>query len=415
MEGARRRSARQRRRLRWRAVSQPPLAIAFFAQDFPPKVGGTHVYNQELARRLHERGHRVRVFTWTTGNAGEAEADAAQPFPVHRQPFARPGRGISESGVADFLASGRPDLAFVSGGSGALSRVVRTATARLPTVVSVHDLRDKGRHRGRFGRWRVRWRYGFDGAARLTANSEHTRRRLLELGVPAAKVALVYPGVDTQRFRPDPAAGEQARKELGLEGADVLLTVSRLAPNKGHLRVLEVLPALRRRFPKLVYVIVGDGGMRGTLAQRAAALGLEEAVVFTGRVPDVRPLYHACDVFVMASTPHGSGGKAGEGFGMAYVEAGACGKPAVASASGGGGEIVVDGQTGLVVDPEDASALNTALASLLADPERARAFGESARERVLRFDWEHGTAALERVLYAAAGQSRGRGHQRDGL
>ena len=74
---------------------------------------------------------------------------------------------------------------------------------------------------------------------------------------------------------------------------------------------------------------------------------------------------------------------------MAYVEAGACGKPAVASASGGGGEIVVDGETGRVVDPEDAAALEAALASLLADPERARAFGERARERVLRFDWSH--------------------------
>jgi phosphatidylinositol alpha-1,6-mannosyltransferase len=154
-----------------------------------------------------------------------------------------------------------------------------------------------------------------------------------------------------------------------------------------------------------VYVIVGDGGMRGALERRAAELGLQGAVVFTGRVPDVRPFYHACDVFVMASTTHGPGGKAGEGFGMAYVEAGACGRPAVASASGGGGEIVVDGETGCVVDPEDARALETALAWLLADPERVRALGERARERVLRFDWEHGVAALERVLYTAARQA----------
>ena len=153
--------------------------------------------------------------------------------------------------------------------------------------------------------------------------------------------------------------------------------------------------------------------MRGALERRTAELDLKGAVVFTGRVPDVRPFYQACDVFVMASTPHGDGGKAGEGFGMAYVEAGACGRPAVASASGGGGEIVVDGQTGCVVDPEDAPALEAALASLLADPERARALGERARARVLRFDWEHGVAALERVLYAAARQPGGRGA--DGL
>jgi phosphatidylinositol alpha-1,6-mannosyltransferase len=294
----------------------------------------------------------------------------------------------------------------VSGGSGALSRVVHAAAALVPTVVSVHDLRDMRRRRGRLGRWRARSRYGFDRATALTANSEHTRRRLLELGVAASKVEIVYPGVDTQRFCPDRLAGEQARKELGLEGALVLLTVSRLAPNKGHLLVLEALASLRRRFERLVYVIVGEGGMRGALERRTAELGLEGSVVFTGRVPDVRPLYHACDVFVMASTTHGSGGKAGEGFGMAYAEAGACGKPAVASASGGGGEIVVDGETGRVVDPDDAEALAAALTSLLVEPERARAFGERARERVLRFDWSHGVAVLERVLRAAAGSTR---------
>jgi phosphatidylinositol alpha-1,6-mannosyltransferase len=378
-------------------------------------VGGTHVYNHELARRLHERGHRVRVFTWETESPGAAESDAALPFPVHRQAFSRPGRSLASAGIAGFIASGRPDLAFVSGGSGALALVVRAAAARVPTVVSVHDLRDKGRRRGRLGRWRARWRYGFDRAARLTANSEHTRRRLLELGVAAAKVELVYPGVDTQRFRPDREAGEQARKDLGLSGAQVLLTVSRLAPNKGHQRVLEVLPALRRRFPELVYVIAGDGKLRDALERRVAELDLRGAVVFTGRVPDVRPFYHACDVFVMASTPHGAGGKAGEGFGMAYVEAGACGKPAVASASGGGGEIVVDGETGRVVDPEDATALEAALASLFADPERARALGESARERVLRFDWEHGATALERALHAVSDRSGGRGGENQGL
>ena len=133
-------------------MSETPLAIAFFAQDFPPHVGGTHVYNEELARRLHERGHRVCVFTWTAAEPGVAAADAAQPFRVHRQPFSRPGRGISPAGVAEALLRWRPDVAFVSGGSGALSRVVHAAAALVPTVVSVHDLRDMRHRRGRLGR-----------------------------------------------------------------------------------------------------------------------------------------------------------------------------------------------------------------------------------------------------------------------
>ena len=87
---------------------------------------------------------------------------------------------------------------------------------------------------------------------------------------------------------------------------------------------------------------------------------------------------------------------------MAYAEAGACGKPVVASTSGGGVEVVVDGETGRVVDAEDDGALFTTLRELLVDPERARALGEKAREHVQRFDWSLGAVELDRVLREAA-------------
>jgi phosphatidylinositol alpha-1,6-mannosyltransferase len=112
--------------------------------------------------------------------------------------------------------------------------------------------------------------------------------------------------------------------------------------------------------------------------------------------------YRAADVFVMASHRGGARGKPGEGFGMGYVEAGACALPAVASTDGAGGEIVAHGETGWVVDPRDAAALERALLDLLGDRERARAMGEKARLRVQRFDWSVGAGELERSLRAAA-------------
>jgi phosphatidylinositol alpha-1,6-mannosyltransferase len=388
-------------------VSGSRLTIAVVAQDLPPLVGGTHVYNVEYARRLAARGHDVRVFTWEIAEPDPAESDAALPFEVHRQPFPRSRGAIEPDGVREALARWGCDVAFVSGGCGAVSRVVHAAAARVPTCVAVHDLRDKGRGRGRFGRWRVRRRYGFDRAAHITANSRHTRERLLRLGVPERRVSIVYPGVDLARFAPDPAAATRLRRELGLGDAKLLLTVSRLAPNKGHLSVIELLPHLRARWPDLVYAIVGEGGMRPALETRAAALGVRDALYFAGRVADAVPWYNACDVFVMASGRHGGGAKAGEGFGIAYVEAGACARPAVASASGGGAEIVLDGETGRVVDPEQPQQLEAALCELLADPRRARALGERARARVARFDWDVGAERLERVLREAAREGRG--------
>jgi phosphatidylinositol alpha-1,6-mannosyltransferase len=388
-------------------VAQRPLRIAFFAQDFPPDFGGTHSYNVEFARRLHERGHDVRVFAWESGDAGERDAaasDAEMPFAVHRQPFYRPRRSIEARGVTAALVRWQSEVAFVSGGSGAVSAIVHTASREVPTCVSVHDLRDKGRGRGRLGRWRVRRRYGFDRAARITANSRHTRDRLLRLGVPGERVALVHPGVDLSHFAPDPESGRRLREELGLGHAKLILTVSRLAPNKGHLRIIDLLPRLHQSCPNAVYLIVGEGGMRDAIAQRAAELGVGEQVRVVGRVEDTRPYYNACDVFAMASSRHGDGSKAGEGFGIAYVEAGACGRPSIASSSGGGGEVVSDGETGRVVDPDDSEALATALGEILTDAESAAAMGARARERAARFDWNIGAEQLERVLLEAVSE-----------
>jgi phosphatidylinositol alpha-1,6-mannosyltransferase len=378
------------------------LRIAFIAQEFPPDLGGRHVYNSEYALRLAERGHELRLLTWETGGEGAAASDAALPFEVYRERLDRSRGPIDPQGVEDALARWRSQVAFVSGGCRAVSRVVHAAARHAPVVVSVHDLRDKGRARGRLRRWRARRRYGFERAARLTANSRHTRAILLRLGVPAQKIEVVYPGVDTHSFLPNAEAGARLRRELGLENRRILLTVSRLAANKGHARVIEALPRLCHEIPELVYAIVGYGDLRQELERRAAQLGVADRVLFAERVPDVRIWYNACDVFVMASTTTGRGLKAGEGFGMAYAEAGACGKPVVASTSGGGVEVVVDGETGRIVDAEDDGALFTTLRALLVDPERARALGEKAREHGQRFDWSYGAVELERVLREAA-------------
>jgi phosphatidylinositol alpha-1,6-mannosyltransferase len=248
----------------------------------------------------------------------------------------------------------------------------------------------------------VRRRYRFDLPSRFVANAEHTRERLVRMGIARSRIAVVFPGVDTARFAPDPEAGARLRRERGLEGRRLLLTVSRLTRHKGHATVFEALARLRGELPDLAYAVVGEGRIRGELARRAADFGVADLVHFAGAVERVEPWYAACDVYVMPSSPTAGGRKAAEGFGMAYVEAGACGKPVIASSSGGGREIVVEGETGFLVDPGDAAGLAAALRELLARPERARAMGEKARERVRRFDWSEGVATLEQVLRDAA-------------
>ena len=232
-----------------------------------------------------------------------------------------------------------------------------------------------------------------------------TRARRVASLRARAPISIVHPGVDTAAFAPSAEARERAREKLGVAGRRVLLTVSRLAANKGHARVIEALPALRARFPDLVYLVVGQGGERAALEALAAARGVADAVRFEGLVDERAPTTPRATCSRCRRAARARRGKAGEGFGIAYVEAGACGVPVVASASGGGAEVVIDGETGCVVDPGDPGALERAIAGLLADPARARRLGEAARRHCLRFDWERGTDALEAVLREAAARA----------
>ncbi|MEM7412559.1 MAG: glycosyltransferase family 4 protein [Myxococcota bacterium] len=378
------------------------LRIAFVALGFPPDVGGTELYNAEYARQLAARGHDLRLFTWSEGRPAERTADAAFDFPIQRVPLLRVGAGFSSSGLEVWLREVAPDVVFVSRASRLLERVVPVAYPFAPVVVSVHELGGKHTRRGPIGRWRVRRRYGLHGATRIVVNSQNTADRVATLR-PNAPIEVVHPGVDTAAFTPDPSARAAAREKLGLGERPVLLTVSRIAANKGHVRVIEAMAQLRDAFPDLLYLIVGTGGEQAALEARAAALGLGSAVRFEGGVPDTREYYRAADCYVMPSG-RTAPGKAGEGFGISYVEAGSSGLPVIASASGGGTEIVVDEHTGYLVDPHDVSALAGALRRVLADPERARAMGEVGRERCARFDWERGTDALEATLLRATGR-----------
>ncbi|HKI03509.1 MAG TPA: glycosyltransferase family 4 protein [Thermoanaerobaculia bacterium] len=153
-----------------------------------------------------------------------------------------------------------------------------------------------------------------------------------------------------------------------------LLIVGRMAATeryKGHDQLLEALT----RLPEARLVAAGDGDDRPRLEAKAAALGMADRIFFTGFLSEatLAELYRRCAVFAMPSQ--------GEGFGLVYLEAMRAGKPVLASRGSAAEEIVEDGKTGLLVDPEDREALRAALGQLLGYPGEARRMGEAGRER----------------------------------
>lgn len=218
-------------------------------------------------------------------------------------------------------------------------------------------------------------------AERVIVISAFTRDTVVALGVAPERTAMMRPKIDPAPFE-RPVDLDTFRREEGLEGKRLLLTVGRLVERKGMDRVIAALPEIARAFPDVVYAVIGTGKDEARLRRLAAERGVADRVRLLGDRDPV-PFYQACDVFVMPSRHIIARGDV-EGFGIVYLEANACGKPVVGGASGGVPDAVLDEQTGLLVPPDDVPALAAAVNRLLGDPELARRLGECGRARVLR-------------------------------
>jgi D-inositol-3-phosphate glycosyltransferase len=246
---------------------------------------------------------------------------------------------------------------------------------------------------------RTRLEHEIIGCADLMlASTESEVEDLVELyGGVRERVAVVPPGVDHDRFNPGTAAERAAtRASLDLGDRPVLLFAGRIQPLKGADLAVRALAELRD--PRVVLLIVG--GPSGIQGEREAAalralsveLGVAEQIRWLPPQPHdaVAAMYRIADVCVVPSRS--------ESFGLVALEAAACGTPVVAAAVGGLTSIVVDGETGFLVESRDAIDYAAPIARLLADPALAARIGATAEERSRRFGWTMTAARLRRLF-----------------
>ncbi len=165
------------------------------------------------------------------------------------------------------------------------------------------------------------------------------------------------------------------RREFGLNGNDIVcIFVSRLVPIKGHQYLISAIPEVLGNVPSAKFVLVGDGELKDELEQQASNLGVKDSVIFTGLRHDVPELLAMSDLFVLSSI--------NEGMGRVLVEAMAVGLPVVATRVGGVPDVVVDGETGILVPSHSSNALASAIVKLLKDKNMRKRMGEAGRRRV---------------------------------
>lgn len=209
---------------------------------------------------------------------------------------------------------------------------------------------------------RTRLLQALQNATQVFSVSESLKHHVVELGADAGKIQRIGNGVDTQKFYP--VDKQEARQQLELpEDAKIIISVGGLVDRKGFHRVLEVLPALVKQYPNLIYLIVGgpspEGNISERLRQQVKDLDLVAHVRFLGSLPSdqLKTPLSASDVFVLAT--------ANEGWANVFLEAMACGLPVITTDVGGNAEVVNDEALGAIVTFGDHQALHKALSAAL--------------------------------------------------
>jgi glycosyltransferase involved in cell wall biosynthesis len=207
----------------------------------------------------------------------------------------------------------------------------------------------------------------------VIANSVAGRECRIEWGMRPERVVVVPNGLNPERLQSRMGI---TRATLGIDNSHpVLGCVAQLLPKKDHLTLLEAVKIVRQEYPQVKCLLVGDGPLRGQIEAHVQQANLQCNIMFLGQQKHVRDFIEMFDVAVLSS-------KDTEGCSNFILEAMACGKPVVATAMGGNGELVVDGATGLLVVKEDAQALAIAVLKLLKNQQLRIEFGNAGRQRV---------------------------------
>jgi glycosyltransferase involved in cell wall biosynthesis len=235
----------------------------------------------------------------------------------------------------------------------------------------------------------TRWLYG-TAAAHVVTTGEALRRQVMqEAGLPADRVSSVPTGIDLDIFRPGEISAARTKLDLP-QRRFVVGIVATLRSWKGHRFLVEALAAMKDE--SVLLVIVGDGPGRANLTEQVRLLGLTGQVVMAGQQRNVSDWLQALDAFVLPSY-------ANEGVPQALMQAMACGVPVITTPVGAIGEIVSDGQTGLMVPPRDVAALALALAKLRDNPALRRTLAdEGLLQARTRFSSGQMLDAMEQIL-----------------
>jgi glycosyltransferase involved in cell wall biosynthesis len=356
---------------------------------------GRSIHTLRWVSAVAARGHAVHLVTQDPLREPLPEAASVEILPRSGQL----GYFLNVWALRRIVRRLRPDLLHVNyaAGYGTLARLAALPTPLLLSVWGSDVEEVPGR-----SRWHRALIIGNLRSAGLITSTSHDMANTVRGLLPAAPIAVVPFGIDTARFRPvtrDAATGTSAVLIGTVKGLDRVYGIDIL------LRAFALLPRQTADGTPVRLVVAGTNGPLETYRALARELGVEGAVTFLGDVPhgEVPELLSTFTVYAALSRR--------ESFGVAVLEASACGVPVVVTRVGGLPEAVQDGVTGLIVGPENPAAAAAAIGSLLDDPSSARDYGLAGREFVrATYEWSASVDMMidaYRRLLDASGRAEG--------
>ncbi len=388
------------------------MNVLILSTNFPPVGGGIASFVQNIANELSRCCHKITVLS---GNyCGENHSiDIKQKFPVYRFKNFFVLKSLSVIFLTLYLALiKKPEVIFLGSflSTYGIGVVLVKKILRIPYVILIHgnEMTYYFKSSG-IDRWASNQL--LHHADHIIANSFATKKVIESYGYSSKNMSIIHPAIEPQNFKAKNKNLDILSKYI-LQNKKILLSVSRLVPVKNHENVIKALPSVIRKVPNLTYIIVGEGPEKEKLQRLAKDLGLGSFVRFLGYIdPEKIPSYfNICDVFIMPSKKVSylidregihfieeqdalemesrrlkkktKIGYLYESFGIVFLEANACGKPVIGSTVGGIKEAIIDGETGLLVDPHDTDEIAGAIIRLLTDYEYAQKLGSYGRRRV---------------------------------
>ena len=315
---------------------------------------------------LRSAGHRAMLIAHPAGELRRRAAEGLDFVPL------APGHELDlKAGwkLARLINRLRPDIVHAHDphavSTAALALSMSTVQPVAPLVASRRvDFRLKSNS---FSKWKYRQ------VRMFIAASTAIERILRGDGIPQSQIVTVHEGIDADRIGHIEPASVHAALWLPTQ-APIIGNVGALVAHKGQRHLIDAASIVLRDVPDARVVILGEGELRAALEHQVKQLHLEKHVLLPGFREDVLALLKGFDIFVMSSET--------EGLGTSILDAMACGKPVVATRTGGIPEVVEDGVTGLLVEPRDPKSLAQAITTLLQDGARRAAMGAAGLARV---------------------------------